>query len=405
MAALDTTAFAAALKTKYPAQRMRWMAYKKHPFLALVPKDEKFGGKNKSIGVRYGTPQGASATFATAQANKLGSKMAEYLITRVNYYALASITGEVMEASQGDANALLDASKFEIEGAMQTASRTLALALYRNGGGCRGKLDGACNVATDTIVLASVSDVVNWEVGMKLCSSATDGTSGAVRAGTCTVKAIDRDTGTITLTAAMTNGIGAAANTDYLFQEGDFGLYVSGVDAWNPTTAPGATAFYTVDRSIDVVRLGGLRVTAVGATMEEKLINAVARSAREGAEISHIFMNPLKRADLVKGLGSKIQYNRIESDVAGIGFKSVEIETETGPAQVISDPDCPYTHCRGLQLDTWELCSLGQAPKFINMKGQDDLIVEASADAMEIRVGYRAQLGCYAPGWNFYMGI
>lgn len=410
MTALDTSAFAAALKVKYPQRRLNWMAYKKHPFLALVEKKTDFGGKNKAIAVKYGCPQGASATFATAQTNKIGSKLAEFLITRVNYYTLASITGECIDASQGNENAILEASKSEIEGAMATASRTLAMSLWRNGGGARGKLDGACNVGTATIVLANVSDIVNFEVNMKLESASTDGTSGAKNAGTVTISAIDRDTGTITLSGNMTAGIAAAANTDYLFQEGDFGAFVSGVDAWCPIDNPPGTgtvpaALFGVTRTTDVTRLGGLRITASGATLEEYLINACSRAAREGADTSHIFMNPLKRANLVKLLGSKVQYNRVESNTAGIAFKSVQIEGDNGPIDILSDPDVPYTHCRGIQLDTWEWNGLGDAPKFINMRGSDDLIVEAAADALEIRVGYRGQMACYAPGWNWAMSI
>ncbi len=402
MASLDTTAFAAALKRKYTDRRIQWLAYKNNPFLALVPKSSDFGGESKSIPVRYGTPQGRSVSFTTAQSNKTASSAAAFLITRVSDYAVASITGETIEASEGNSNALMRAVSYEMDGAIYTATRSLAIALWRNGGGARGQISAASNTATATITLANTADIVNFEKGMVLQVSADDGTTGAVRDGTVTVAALNRDTGTITASGNWTAGIGAAAASDYIFQAGDFGGMLKGVAAWVPTTAPTSTAFFGVDRSVDVTRLGGIRVTASGANMEEYLINAIARASREGANTSHVFMNPVDRATLVKGLGSKVQYNRVESDVAGIGFKTVQIEGDKGPVDVVSDPNLPQGKIYGLQMDTWELNTLGPAPKVLNLDG-NDMLREYNADSYEIRVGYRGQLACYAPGWNWVL--
>ena len=70
MASLDLTSFAGALKEHYAGQRVQNMVYKNNPFLAMVSKYEKFGGKNYPLPLIYGNPMGRAATFATAQANK-----------------------------------------------------------------------------------------------------------------------------------------------------------------------------------------------------------------------------------------------------------------------------------------------------------------------------------------------
>jgi len=52
-----------------------------------------------------------------------------------------------------------------------------------------------------------------------------------------------------------------------------------------------------------------------------------------------------------------------------------------------------------LQMDVWKLYSLGKAPKILDSDGLK-FLRESSADAVEVRVGYYAQLGCRGPGYN-----
>ena len=52
-----------------------------------------------------------------------------------------------------------------------------------------------------------------------------------------------------------------------------------------------------------------------------------------------------------------------------------------------------------LQMDTWKLYSLGKAPKILDHDSLK-MLRESSSDAVEVRVGYYAQLGCKCPGYN-----
>jgi hypothetical protein len=52
-----------------------------------------------------------------------------------------------------------------------------------------------------------------------------------------------------------------------------------------------------------------------------------------------------------------------------------------------------------LQLDVWKLYSLGKCPRILDSDGLK-MLRESSADAVQVRVGYYAQVGCRAPGWN-----
>lgn len=395
--ALDMQSFSAALKQHYTSDRVENMVYKDNPLLALLPKMEEFGGKNLPIPIIYGNPQGRSATFSTAQANKTSSQIKDFVLTRNHDYSLASISNEVLEASKGNANAFMEAATTEIDGAIQSATRSLAIALYGTGSGAIGQVANSSFATTDLQLLV-VDDVTNFEVGMTLVTSATDG-GGSVRSGTLVVQAVNRDSGVVTMTQNLSAGIAAIAQNDYVFVQGDYDQKVKGLSAWLPSTSPSPSDnFFSVNRSLDATRLAGIRFDGSSQPIEEALISAASRVAREGGRPDHCFMNYSKFADLEKALGSKVQYIDLKAS-AEVGFRGIVINGPRGPIKVIPDQNCPASRAFMLQLDVWKLYSLGKAPKILDTDGLR-MLRESSADAVEVRVGYYAQMGCRAPGWN-----
>ncbi len=398
---LDMSSFAAALKVHYTSDRVENMVYKDNPLLAMLPKMEDFGGKNLPIPIIYGNPQRRSATFATAQSNSTTSLIKDFTLTRASDYSFAAISNEVLEASKGNANAFMEAATTEIDGAIQSATRSLAVALYGNGSGSIGQ----CNASTTgtSLQLKNAEDVTNYEVGMELVFSTADG-GGSVKAGSVSVVAINRDSGELTTDAlsGIATGSGVAAN-DYIFQDGDYDLKLKGLSAWVPASAPSATLFFGVDRSVDVTRLGGIRYDGSALPIEEALISAAARAAREGAKPDTCFMNYSKFADLEKALGSKVQYIDLKVN-ADIGFRGMQINGPRGPIKIVPDQNCPSAAAFMLQMDVWKLYSLGKAPKILDADGLK-MLRQSSADGVEVRVGYYAQLGCRAPGWNVRVAL
>jgi hypothetical protein len=132
--------------------------------------------------------------------------------------------------------------------------------------------------------------------------------------------------------------------------------------------------------------------------IEEALIAAASRVAREGGRPDHCFMNYSEYADLEKALGSKVQYVDLKVN-ADIGFRGIVVNGPRGPIKCIPDQNCPGGRAFMLQLNVWKLYSLGKAPKILDTDGLK-MLRESSADAVEVRVGYYAQLGSRAPGWN-----
>lgn len=396
MASLDLTSFASALKTLYTDQRIENMVYRDNPFLAMVQKDEQFYGDSKKIPLIYGNPQGRSAAFATAQANKTPSKLKAFFITRDDDYCLASVSNETLEASMNDKGAFLSAVTMEIDGALATASRSLATALFGSGSGAIGQVTTG---ATGTsITLVNSEDVVHFEVGMEVVFSTANG-GGSVKTGSVTVNAVNRDSGVLTVDAqsAIDGGTGSATN-DYIFVQGDYDQKVKGLLAWLPSSAPtSGDSFFTVDRSADPSRLAGIRYDGSAEPIEEALINAASRVAREGGAPDVCFMSYSKFADLEKALGSKVQY--LDLKVGEIGFRGLSINGPRGMIKVIADQNCPSDRAFMLTMKHWKLESLGKAPKILNSDGLK-MLRETSADAVEVRVGYYAQLSCNAPGYN-----
>lgn len=394
--ALDMTSFDAALKQHYTADRVENMVYKDNPLLAMMPKMTDFGGKNLPIPIIYGNPQGRSATFSTAQANKTNSQLKDFVLVRNHDYSLASIDNETLEASKGNANAFMEAATTEIDGAIQSATRSLAIAMYRSGSGSIGQVNA--NATGTALQLKNAEDVTNFEVSQELVFSTADG-GGSVKSGRVSVTGIDRDTGLLTVQAltAIAAGAGVAAN-DFIFIEGDYDGKIKGLRAWLPDVAPTSTPFFSVDRTSDVTRLAGIRFDGSALPIEEALISAASRVAREGGKPDYCFMSYTKFADLEKALGSKVQYvnNPVTAEIA---FRGILINGPRGPIKVVPDQNCPSDRAFMLQMDVWKLYSLGKAPKILDTDGLR-MLRDAAADSVEVRVGYYAQVGCRAPGWN-----
>lgn len=405
--ALDLTSFDAALKQHYTNDVVQMMVYKDNPLLAMVSKYEDFGGRNLPIPLIYGNPQNRSATFATAQAGTSTSKLEDFVLTRVKDYSIATIDNETLEASKGNANAFMEAATVEIDGCINSLTRSLAISMYRDSSGYVGQVYATPSNSASTFViqLKSAEDVTNFELGQVLVVwSAKSGGSQRSSDGSDVdfpIVGINRSTGAITVSGTY-SGSGTFAADDYIFVNGDRGLKLSGLEGWVPSSAPGASAFFGVDRSVDT-RLGGLRLDGTSLPIEEALISGASLCAREGGKIDHFFMSYAKYAELEKALGSKVQYVDLKV-MPEVGFRGIIINGPRGPIKCIPDQNCPASSIFGLQLNTWKLYSLGKAVRVIDSDGLQ-MLRQSSADGVEVRYGFYGNLGCNAPGFNINISV
>ena len=399
-----TTAVSEALKEHYKPERIKEMVYKNNPLLALMPKYTKFGGENMPIPILHANPQRRSATFANGQANTSTSALKQFLLTRVSDYSFASIAHEAIKASEGNADAFIRYATMEIDGAIHSLKRSLAVAMYRDGSGSRGQVNAEPGTASDMVVtLKETDDVSNFEVGMIVnIHSALSGGSQRSRDGSntdFTIDAIDRDAGTLTFTGEAYDSSGTIAADDFVFCKGDRGSMLTGLEGWVPSSTPSSDVFFSVNRTTDATRLGGNRSDGSAKPIEEALIDGLSKSARNGGTPSHVFMDYASYANLEKALGSKVQYGALSATDADVGFQTLKLHGPAGTVDVIPDLNCQPNVAWALEIGTWSLNSLGEAPQILDLDGNNMLRIH-NDDAYEVRIGFYGNVACNAPGHN-----
>ncbi len=389
MAAATALTHDAIIKHMYPDPNDVLIAmYENNTLFAFLKKSFDGYGKSWHMPVRIAHTAGRSHNFAKAKANKNASAVVEYQISITDNYSLYSVDGRLQRQTANSKGAFVEAFEFELDSAMDAMKRNMGYEPYLNGGGAIGQISATSNVATDTITLANINDIVKYEKNQPLTTSTTDGTSGAIKLGQVIVESVDRDLGTITVTAASWDdvaGIPTVLVNDFIFTAGDFGLGIKGFEAWIPATAPTAgDSFFLLDRSVDAVRLAGSRQDLRVLGPEEQIQKMCQVSVRNGGKLSHIFENDLDFLALILALGSRRIVVNTEVDAA-IGFEGVKVATGVGTVEVYSDYNNTQGVGWGVDLDKWELKGPGQFP-FIDARDGTKVLREDSADAYEGRI-------------------
>lgn len=401
---------AALLKKLYDGQKVQHMTYEKNAFFAMMPKNEGFFGESYPQPITYANAQGRSQDFTKALAGRGAvSRNLKFDVTRSRDYQIVSIDGETIEATANEKGGFVSARAHELDGAVQNMGNTIDIDMFGSGSGSRGQLSATQNLALSTITLAVKSDIVKYEMDMKLVLSAADG-GGTVKAGSMYVISVDRNAGTFVVSGTMGGAatalstlIATAAVSDFIFVDGDYDSKLKGVSAWLPYGGPSATPFFGVDRTVDSVRLGGNWADLSALSIEEALTTGASQVALNGGKVDEIWINHSKYADLKNALGSKVQYVDREV-IPGISFRGIELQCDDGVAQVYASRNQKFDRCFMLQKDTWCFKTLGGAPRVLNLDKLEALR-EADSDGIQIRMGYYGQLICKAPGFNGHFKI
>jgi hypothetical protein len=372
--------------------------YVKAPWLGMVETDTTAGGRFYRTPILQRGPVGRSHGYSNAVANADGSRTEAFEVTYVNNYQIGKLTGDVIRRTKGQENAIEEAIDHEVEGCMVSMRKDLRRGIYGNTGGSRGVVGSE---STTTLTLADKADTVNFETGMKIAASSTDGTSGALRdsGDTVTIVGVDRSLGTLTGSTAWATTISGLVAGDYLFEDGDFGADMAGLSGWVPQTAPGATAWYGVDRTSDD-RLSGLRFDGTGQPLEDAIIEASGLCYQYDANTDLAIVDPLKWAEVAKSLGSD-RGNRVvtkSSSDGYVGYSAIMVATQEGMIPLISDPGCQKDTCYMLDTSTWVLATVGEVVQIIDDDGL--LIRRGTSDDWQFEILFSGNLCCRAPGRN-----
>lgn len=418
MQPITQSSVAGILKELYDQQKVQWLTYKDNPTLAMARKEEKFPGKYYPVPVVYGLTQGASSTFANAYGNQNSPSVAEFLVTRVSDFSLASIDGQLLAAAQTDPGAFIDGSELMIDAAFQTAVNRLASAMFRNGAGTIGQITTVANVSgtTYTILLSNPDDNVQFEGGQTLVAVQNVDGSGTAPTDTALVTAVNRNTGVLTVTSA-TNIASDWPTTYYLAAQGDLPttsnqnfqpsgstgtnslLKLAGFAAWLPLSGPPVSdTFFGVNRNLDTQRLAGVTFDGTSISLEEALLQGTGRIALNGGRVDTGICSYSTYTSLIISLGSKVQY--IDEKIGEIGFRGVQVNGANTVMSVFPDRNCPDGVIYCLEMDSWTLRSQNPAPHILKYLDEIEILRVPGVDQAELRVGTYGQFYTNKPGHN-----
>lgn len=329
-----------------------------------------------------------------------------------------------MEQTKSNAGAFVDEASRTLDNGFRNISNNMAFEIFAGGTATRGQISAAgisYSAPNITLTLANPQTVVQFEVGMTLQASATDG-GAAIQNTPGTIDAIqlisvNRGTGVLVGTVVQGAPNSSWAANYYLQVLGDIGiggsstiagmLGLSGLSAWVPAVDPPSNDnFWGVNRSADPTRLAGLRYDASAQTISEGLTNSLAYGNREGASFDLIVLDFVSYATLVNELGAKVQYVMLEHDEVEVAFEAIHFHSAYGKIPVLADRSCQAQTAWCLTMDTWKLRTLGKAPHILTygLEGLEGLRV-GNSDALEIRIAYYGNQICSAPGYNMQVAL
>lgn len=398
MAAADLSGSAAVLKTLYPGGELPKALQKNFAVYNKIKKVTTFEGENQVVALQNANPQGSSAVLSTAITNVVQGSYKRFTLTRKSHYGVVEITGEALKAAtKRGGGALVDLWENETRGSAMTEMSVLETYLFGTGDGTLGGAAYTLSSQTATIGTAAAPGNMNhFELGMTCKSVTATGLSPTVGAGSGVITSIDRRARTVTFTVTLTD----FASNSYLVRSGDqagsavvniVGLtaYVAG--GTNPAALNGLT------RNTDPVRLAGQAIDYTGWDMADAIVDASAQSTFQGAmSAKTLVANPIDIANMKKtSLSPKIVYQG-GGGTATAGFGKVIIEGESGAIEVLSDPFCPRNTCFLVDMDAFELHSLGKAPQLQDWDSLD-MLRGTTTDTFQTRFVSYAELACKNP--------
>lgn len=412
--ASNLTQFDAFLKENYTTEKINDLTKKDRPLYGRVSKEEDQGGKRYIHPFIFANPQGLSATLANAQtastqASGNGNIQGKDWICNWGDYSGSVLIGDkVIKASRSNVGSFLRDQTIEIDGLYNAFGDTMSTYLYGDG----GQTLGSGTISTGVITLTNADDVVNFEVGQILLPSANSGASSGdviiASAGNGFVVAVNRNNGTVTVSATSGGSAGTPANwtgTMFFFRLGDFGgsgstRILLGLGAWIPVSDPSATVFEGVNRTLDVTRMGGVRMTAAeitGLTLEQRLKRLVTRMRGRnfGPGPNAIYLNPEKWQNLADSLESR--GNREIGSDAEFGYEKISFKAGGKSCDVFADPFCPIGSAFATH-DSIKLAAVGKIPEVVNGDGLDMLRAAGSND-FEYRIVAYPAFVVPAPGY------
>lgn len=353
---------------------------------------------------------GMSANFTTARNNRRSAKYRDFKINTdtqtADLYQEFGVTNKLIEMSKSAEGAIavekiLGAFENEAKAAMDNFMGRAHVQAWRNGTGSIGKLAASGAVSGTTLTLAERAEANNFEVGMVLEGSATDGS--AILSGTAEVTAVDRDAGTIEVAS---QGISGLTNDYFLYLAGtgqngtsNEERVIRGVPAWLPLAAPtSGDDWFGVDRSVDTDRLAGVRYdgsslgTHRGAI--KRLLTRIHTISSKARPLD-LFLHPEDMEIVSNELeNGSTMFPMPEGE---FGHTSIKAMISPYTVRLHSETHQQKGVFHALDMSTWCMLHSDSGFPFLDPTTREHAQNEDSQVGM---IKAYCQLGCKAPGYN-----
>lgn len=404
---LTPARFNSALKVLFPKKKLRTYKMDDQPFVNYVKQTEDFYGRKAEIPFQFSVGGGGSShTFADAQESKGSASYTHFEVTRKRDYKLIALDREAMEASENDKGAYMTAKKAEIEAALAQVNQQLGADFQGNGSG-HIAVAATVNAGANTFTVGD-GEIIHFERDARIQSAVSPFT--ALRAGGpngyMVVSDVNYDTNTVTVDPALGDSITQYALTaaDRVYPKGNFGVSVSGTEAWVPTDRSNlATPFNAVTRSVFPSRLAGIFFDGSTYGLLESFERAAARAARESTRPDVWWVNYNRFADLSLELGAKAIRETVK--LGEFAYDSIVQNFSGKKTRFMCDPNFSDTTALGTTKETWEFKTLKGGPRFLTREFGGDMIIEPASDGFEIRIGWNGEVICDNPGANVRMTL
>jgi hypothetical protein len=305
-----------------------------HPVLDRIKKKALSFGESYAYQLTTSNVQNVG-TDAQAFAGTGSVKGVRFTVEPRIKYGGVLIDGASL-ARCGSAGAIVDLMKLNLDSGQEELLDSTSFDLFRDGTGVRGRRSGAL-INTNTIQLETVSDVINFPVGMKVgAAAAADGTTP--RTGSAEVTAVDEELGQVTVDNAA--GISGFIANDYLFRYSESAAALTCVEGFLsciPQTP--SSSFRGVNQTLDATRRAGSRLAATGDTKAD-IGRLSIKSYTAGKKVNSGVLNPMDLWDVSQD--ASVQQVHMEGGSADLGFDVLRVAVPgVGKIDLSVDPRCP----------------------------------------------------------------
>ena len=390
----NPTSGAAFLKKFYsPDVVINTISKKASRLLNLIKHHTDGAGKSYSLLTVVGDNPSGSASFAEAQERGQNAQSSgfQFEVDWCDDYQAPSVSKGQIARTRNAKGGWIPVLRHEIDSALRYSGHRRSVALYTTGFGELATVTNAIGAGT-TITLGNPrtgavdrSMAFRFVKGMKLVFSASI-SANTLRAGqSAVVDKVNYSAGTIDMDVAL-NTIAGLAQNDVVFTKGDrqdsatpARLRPAGLPAWVPTTAPSATLFFGVDRTVNSFLYGWIiDGTTTGKSLSQCLVEAANLCSTVGNADRLVAAVSVDKFIELSAAQEDKQYTMITGR-GGTGYKALLIYADGVELPVISDKYCPNSEAYVLDPKAVDHPSMGQEPHMDDEDG--NAVLRQSADA------------------------